>query len=267
MKSISLLFLYICITTNLYAIGSNSKFQDFNYATKQLLNKVYSKVDKKTIYCKATFNNAKVITNANGFKSDKYVDRSKILEWEHIVPAKAFGIYFDSWINGHPSCLEKGRKCAKKVNKEFRYMLSDLYNIYPSIGTVNVLRQDYEFKQLTIIDNSYFKSITSFANSIIKDKESNVNYLGFCPMIIKNKKAEPPKYAKGIVARTYLYMNKVYPKYKYGLSYKQKILFKKWSKNNPVTKDECHRAKLISKLQGNHNKIVKTLCEKAKLYK
>ena len=69
MKSISLLFLYICITTNLYASSGNTKFKDFNNATKQLMNNVYSKVQSTTIYCQAKFRN-KTILNISEFTNN-----------------------------------------------------------------------------------------------------------------------------------------------------------------------------------------------------
>ena len=42
----------------------------------------------------------------------------------------------------------KGRKCVEKVNREYRLMQSDMYNLYPAIGAVNALRQNYNFQML-----------------------------------------------------------------------------------------------------------------------
>lgn len=42
----------------------------------------------------------------------------------------------------------KGRKCAEKVSREYRLMQADLYNLYPAIGAVNALRQNYNFQML-----------------------------------------------------------------------------------------------------------------------
>lgn len=261
MKLISLLFIYLCITTNLYAESGNTKFKDFNNATKQLMNNVYSKVQSTTIYCQAKFRN-KTILNISEY-TDKTNILRKGLEWEHIVPAQNFGKNFIEWTHGDTKCIERGisgRDCAKTVNKQYQYMQSDLYNIYPAIGFINAKRSNFHFKD----GDTRVTQVITFANNLFNDDKYE---FGKCSIVIdiKEKTVIPPNYTKGIIARTYLYMDTAYRKYR--LTTKQKDLFSKWNKAYPVTQRECHRAKLISKIQGNHNKILKNLCEKAKLYK
>jgi len=263
MKLVSLLFLYICIITNIYAKSGNTKFKDFNNATKQLMNNIYknNNIQNKTIYCQAKFKN-KIILNFEQYTNNFNISR-KGLEWEHIVPAQNFGKNFIEWTYGDTKCIEKniyGRDCAKTINIQYQYMQSDLYNIYPAIGFINAKRSNFHFKD----GDTRITQVITFANNLFNENKSE---FGKCSILIdkKEKTVIPPNYAKGIIARTYLYMDSTYRKYR--LTTKQRNLFSKWNKAYPVTQEECHRAKLISKLQGNHNKIVKKLCEKASLYK
>lgn len=260
MKLISLIIISIFIS-NCYGVTGNTKFLDFNNATKQLMNKIYNKgIPSQTIYCQAKFNKNKKILNINDYTSNKHITRKK-LEWEHIVPAQDFGKNFVEWTYGDTACIEKaisGRACANSLNNNYKYMQADLYNIYPAIGFINAKRSNFPFKD----GDTRVTQIMSFAESFINDKKSEFNT---CSVVIENKSIIPPNYAKGVIARTYLYMASTYRKYR--LTNQQKRLFKKWNESYPVTKDECHRAKLISKLQGNHNKIVQKLCKKQKLYK
>lgn len=260
MKLVYLIILQASFITNLYSSSGNVKFKDFNNATKQLMNKIYKEIPKKTIYCKAKFNKNKLILNINEYTYNTNIRRKK-LEWEHIVPAQNFGKNFIEWQYGNTLCIEKGisgRDCAKTINEEYQFMQSDLYNIYPAIGFINAKRSNFPFKD----GDTRITQIISFANNFINDKKNGFNK---CTIVIKDKTVIPPNSTKGNIARTYLYMAHTYKKYR--LTNQQKLLFNKWNKEYPVTKDECHRAKLISKLQGNHNKIVKKLCEKVKLYK
>lgn len=44
---------------------------------------------------------------------------------------------------------------------------------------------------------------------------------GSCDMKIDNKKAEPPENARGRIARSYMYMESAYPRYKMSKSQRQ----------------------------------------------
>ena len=85
----------------------------------------------------------------------------------------------------------KGRKCAEKVNIEYRHMQSDMFNLYPAIGAVNALRSNYNFTMLPGVKSDF----------------------GSCAMKIDNRKAEPPEAARGQIARAYLYMSDAYKRY------------------------------------------------------
>ena len=130
----------------------------------------------------------------------------------------------------------KGRRCAEKTNLEYRHMQADMFNLYPAIGAVNALRSNYNFTMLPNEKSSF----------------------GACDMKINNQRAEPPESARGRVARTYLYMQQTYSRYK--MSRQQQQLMMAWDKMYPVDKWECERTSRIAKLQGNKNNIVESRC-------
>ena len=119
----------------------------------------------------------------------------------------------------------------------YRHMQADMYNLYPAIGAVNALRSNYNFAGTVRASNSQF---------------------GRCPIKINNKTVQPPDYARGQIARAYLYMESVYPSYRIG---RQKRELQGWDKQYPVSRDECKRTRLIEGLQGNENSIVKSACK------
>lgn len=199
-----------------------------------------------TIYCGAEFNADNTINLPKGFIATKYKNRMNRIEWEHVVPAENFGRTFPEWRDGHPKCIDnkgnpfKGRNCAEKVNYEYRLMQADMYNLFPAIGSVNAMRSNYNFTQLP---------------------ENTPNTFGSCAMKIEDKKVEPPLEARGVIARTYFYMEQEYSRFK--ISNQMKQLLTVWDKQHPVTEWECIRAERIKKIQGNPNKIVNERCQEA----
>lgn len=227
----------------------NTSNQSFSKAKKNLERKVYNEIPRKTIYCLADFDSKKWVTDANGFASTKHKKRQKKIEWEHIVPAENFGRNFAAWREGNAQCIKKntgkpykGRKCAQKVDKQYRLMQADMYNLYPAIGAVNALRSNYNF---------YSKI------------DSTPSQFGHCPIKIKNKSVQPPSYTRGQIARAYLYMEQSYPQYKIG---RQKRELQAWDKQYPVTEQECQRTRLIEGIQGNENTIIKPACQRIGLW-
>jgi deoxyribonuclease-1 len=224
------------------ALATNQTIQSFSQAKKKLQTQVYNN-HRETIYCAAAFNAKKQVTAPVGFSTTKYVKRAKKVEWEHIVPAENFGRTFEEWRTGSKQCINskgksfKGRKCAEKVNLEYRYMQADMYNLYPAIGAVNALRSNYNFTMLPSANSSF----------------------GSCNMKIENRKAEPPENSRGRIARTYLYMEQTYKRY--SMSKQQRQLMNAWDKTYPVNKWECTRANKIAKIQGNENMVVKSRCK------
>ena len=231
------------ISLELSASG-NTKIESFSKAKKHLFNEVFTTTsDRKTLYCGAVYNQKKQVTLPEGYKSEKYKKRQRKVEAEHIVPAENFGRTFEEWREGHKLCVYskgksfKGRNCASKVNKDYRFMRSDLYNLYPAIGANNAFRQNYNFALLPEAKSAF----------------------GSCDMRLKDRKIQPPENSRGIIARTYMYMEQTYPRYK--MSKKQRKLMNEWDKQYPVTADECRRAKTIEQIQGNKNLVLRDRCK------
>jgi deoxyribonuclease-1 len=212
MKKITTLLIAILIA--IPALAANQEIQSFSKAKKILEKDVYNN-HRETLYCGATFDAKKKVTPPKGFTTTKYVKRSKKVEWEHAVPAENFGRTFSEWRDGHKQCINskgstfKGRKCAEKVNSEYRYMQADMFNLYPAIGSVNALRSNYNFTMLPVVKSDF----------------------GSCVMKIENKKAEPPEEARGQISRTYLYMEDAYKRY--SMSKSQRQLMNAWDKMYP----------------------------------
>ncbi|ABM04301.1 Deoxyribonuclease I [Psychromonas ingrahamii 37] len=237
---ITTLILLLAFSAISYAAGNTTK-DSFSKAKKMLEKSVYFD-HRETIYCAASFDSKKQITAPNGFHTSKYVKRAKKLEWEHVVPAENFGRTFKEWPEGSPQCSNnkgksfKDRRCAEKVNVEYRHMQADMFNLYPAIGAVKALRSNYNFTMLP----------------------EEASDFGSCKMKIDNRKAEPPVEARGRIARTYLYMDETYSRY--SMSKSQKQLMNAWDKMYPVNEWECKRAKKITSLQGGDNNVVKLRC-------
>jgi deoxyribonuclease-1 len=236
---ITLMILCISVTS---LAGGNESITSFSKAKKLLQKKVYHD-HRETIYCGAEFDAKKNVIPPAGFITAKHKKRAKRIEWEHVVPAENFGRTFSEWRDGHPNCVSKkgksfkGRKCASKMNKEYRLMQSDMYNLFPAIGAVNAMRSNYNFVAQVNAKSGF----------------------GSCDMKIDNRKAEPPFEARGRVARTYLYMDATYKRY--NMSKGQKQLMNAWNRMHPVSAWECERAKRIESIQGSSNIIMIGRCK------
>tara|TARA_B110001454_G_scaffold54930_2_gene53718 strand:- start:12381 stop:13103 length:723 start_codon:yes stop_codon:yes gene_type:complete len=240
--------MHIAIIISLFFIsaaalaGGNESIESFNKAKKNLERLVYMD-HRETLYCGAEFDSKKNVIIPSGFTTAKHKKRAKRIEWEHVVPAENFGRTFSEWRDGHPQCVSskgksfKGRKCASKMNKEYRLMQSDMYNLFPAIGAVNAMRSNYNFVARVDAKSGF----------------------GSCDMKIDNRKAEPPIEARGRIARTYLYMDATYKRY--SMSKSQKQLMSAWDQMYPISEWECKRAKRIESIQGGINKITKLRCQ------
>jgi len=243
------LFLSILFLLVSPAFGDgNTTIQSFSKAKELLLTRVYYD-HRLTFYCGCLFSPRKAILPCSNYIPLTKWKRAKRVEWEHIVPAHAFGQSFSAWRIGHTNCRNRrgkpfrGRNCARKVSPEFRFMEADLYNLVPAIGEINALRSNYSY-------------------ALISGEKRR---FGPCDMEIANNKAEPASAIRGNVARTYFYMAWAYPGH--GILAKQKVkLFTVWNRQDPVDKWECIRCRRIEALQGNENPYVKRLCLEAGLW-
>ena len=236
-----LLFLLFLLLLSSHAYSQNTQITSFS-KSKKLLLRVY-KDNPVTLYCGCTFKGKKPNLSSCGYVPKKDRKRANRIEWEHVVPAHAFGQSFSEWRKGHPKCVSKngkkfkGRKCAQKINEEYRRMQADMFNLYPAIGEVNGRRSNYSM-------------------GIIEGEKRE---FGKCDVEIKSRKVEPREEIRGEIARTYMYMDSVYPG-RGIISKKNWKLFEAWHKSDPVDEWECERARRIEKIQGNRNEIVLSKC-------
>lgn len=239
----SILTIIIMLLPVLASAAGNETCQSFNKSKKILLRQVY-RDQNQTFYCNSTFDFKKKVNHTSGYVPIKDNSRASRLEWEHVVPAHAFGQSFKEWREGDPKCVDskghtfKGRKCAEKINMQFRYMQADMHNLVPAIGEINGLRSNYSF-------------------SLIPGEERR---FGSCDMEISNQKAEPPENIRGDIARIYFYMNDAYPG-RGIISKKNQKLFEAWNRQDPADGWECLREKRIRELQGNENTFISSQCK------
>lgn len=202
---------------------------NFLQAKKQL-KALYKGEHQTSFYCGCDFiyQGKKLIPELSscGYQVRKQQKRASRIEWEHIVPAWAFGHQRQCWQNG-------GRKACKKDN-EFRLMEGDMHNLVPAIGEVNGDRSNYRFSDWQGFPKQY----------------------GQCDMVVdfKGKKVQPPEISRGAIARAYLYMSQ---QYSLKLSKQERRLYQAWNKQHPPSRWECRRNQLIEEIQGNRNPFIK----------
>ncbi|MBR9868669.1 MAG: deoxyribonuclease I [Oceanospirillales bacterium] len=221
-RSLIVLFVFF-----LPAFATAESAPSFN-KSKRILAELYQ-VNPISFYCgceyRAEGKKLVPLWQSCGFKPRKNANRAGRIEWEHIVPAWAFGHQQQCWQEG-------GRKACKK-DKTFRRMEADLHNLVPAIGEVNGDRSNYSFTLL----------------------EGEPRVYGRCDMEVdfKRRKAEPPLNRQGDIARTYFYMR---DQYGLKISARQEKLFSAWNAQDPVDSWEVQRNILITRVQGNSNPYV-----------
>lgn len=238
-----LLFFILLFT----ALPATARIDNFSEA-KRVLPLIHAS-NPVTLYCGCRYSGKYIDLKSCGYVPHKDSNRAQRLEWEHVVPAHAFGQSFVEWREGSPECMSrkkkkmiKGRKCAQK-NKQFAQMEGDLYNLYPEVGELNGLRSNF--------------SMAAFSKS---EKAQGISF-GACSAVVHDRKFEPMDRAKGIVARVYMYMEKTYPG-RGIISTKNAKLFGAWNKMYPVTAGECERAKKIKLITSRSNPILESVCAK-----
>ncbi len=234
-------------TLDLPSSEGNTTIRTFDTSKRHLMNLHLETRQLETFYCGSTFDEVGRLDHSrSGFTFRRNEVRANRLEWEHIVPAEAFGNSFVEWREGHPDCVDskgqpyRGRRCAEK-NEQFRLMEADMYNLVPAIGEVNGDRSNYSFALLSSTKREY----------------------GACEMVIEDQKAQPPRHRFGDIARIYMYMQAAYGHNI--ISDKNAKLFEAWHTMDPVDAWECERGRRIAKIQGNVNMILEKACREAGL--
>jgi deoxyribonuclease-1 len=199
-----------------------------------------------TLYCRCAYRGKRIDLPSCGLVPARDPRRAARLEWEHVVPAEAFGQSFSEWRDGGPKCRKgrgkpfRGRKCAEK-NPEFNRMEGDLYNLFPEDGEVNGLRSNFSMAEIGALGR--FAGIS----------------FGGCKARVFESKFEPMDFAKGTVARAYLYMDGKYPGHGI-ISDKNRKLFQAWDAAHPVEPWECELYRQIRKVQRDENPVLARRC-------
>ena len=126
----------------------------------------------------------------------------------------------------------RGRKCCEKSNRKFRQIESELYNLWPAVGLVNIARSNYSYAK---VDSS--------------DKFYGCNF----KINKSSKEVEPSNNAKGIVARATLFMS---DKYHIPLTESKRQLYSSWNKSFPPSKWEKEWALKVATIEGYSNPYI-----------
>lgn len=195
-----LLAIFSLLLSSKSGLAGSVRSFDFS-STKKILNKNIK--SGETFYTGCRFVGKKVDLESCGYVPKRAVTRkgainarAHSIEWEHVVPAHAFGQSTVEWRNPSSSeaCFRKSkpissRECARKMNQKFRQAEGDAVNLVPEIGELNGIRSNYSMAEIPGEEREFGKP----------DVE------------VSDRKFEPRDAVKGDVARIYKYMEDTYP--------------------------------------------------------
>lgn len=213
------------------------EIKSFDQAKRALVTLYKAHPEQEEFYCGCDFDfngNSGVVDLAScGYTIRTNVERANRIEWEHVVPAHAFGKNLQCWKEGGRSNC----KIAQNQQESFNIMEGDMHNLQPAVGEVNADRANFSFADMSPTFNQY----------------------GACEFKTDFKKRQvmPRNEVKGIIARTYLYMN---DRYQVPFSKREMTLMQKWNISHPVNEWECQRNALIEEVQGNDNPFITEQC-------
>ena len=95
----------LVLTTASFSWAQNTRIDSFEVAKK--LAPQISADHLEEFYCGCRFSGTQVDLASCGYQPKRYVRRATRLEWEHVVPAGAFGPAFPEWWEGPPSCVDR----------------------------------------------------------------------------------------------------------------------------------------------------------------
>ncbi|MEE9451811.1 MAG: endonuclease [Gammaproteobacteria bacterium] len=160
--------------------------QSFSQA-KKVAKQIYTDYPI-TFYCRCDFSeDLQVDFNSCDYHPRRNEKRARRVEWEHIVPAWAFGHDRPCWqeylCTRQDGSSFKGRSCCSRIDDEFKQMEGDLRNLVPAIGEVNGDRSNFAFADFDGVPDQY----------------------GACTFVtnFQDKLAQPPLYTRGFIARVY----------------------------------------------------------------
>jgi deoxyribonuclease-1 len=226
--------------------SGNHGIKVFDEAKKEL-GRIYAAASQHIdLYCGCTFlaspgHGMRVDLTSCGYVPARDAARAERIEWEHAVPAAAFGHTFAEWREGHPKCVDakgkrfRGRKCARMASAEFARIEADLHNLFPVVGEVNGLRADFPMG--------------------VGNSSGGTFHFGACQSAIERGVFMPRPEVRGDLARAYKYMDKSYPERSL-IDDVHRAVFDAWDKGDPPDAWERDRNKRIAARQGNSNTFI-----------
>ncbi|MGB0680987.1 MAG: endonuclease, partial [Polyangiales bacterium] len=111
---------------------------------KRALRALYAE-RPRSFYCDCLFHRGRhVDARTCGYQPKRLGERSRRIEWEHLVPAAHFGRTLPCW-QGQGCTRRRGRRCCRRASPHFRTMEGDMHNLVPAIGELNEARADFDF--------------------------------------------------------------------------------------------------------------------------
>ena len=211
---------------------SHAQPKTFEEAKQTSRRMIYHDQNSKgDLYCHCNWewvgkSGGRILPQSCGYTTRAQQNRADRVEWEHIVPASTFGRQRQCWQNG-------GRENCNRSDPIFNQIEADLHNLAPVVGEVNGDRSNFNMGMTSGIPAQY----------------------GQCPFKVdfKNRTAEPPVWAKGLIARVHFYMA---DRYQLRLSAQQERILLAWDTQYPVSEWEKERDRRIAKQMGFSNPFV-----------
>lgn len=210
--------------------------KDFSEAKKQA--RILWAEHRTSFYCGCKFDKQLNVDLPSCDYIPQDFQKAKHIEWEHLLPVSWFGKQRPCWkqrlCTKHNGKKYKGRRCCEKIDKQFKKMASDLYNLVPAIGEVNAARSNYRFTEFYPTERTYFQG---------------------CAITIDPyyRAVEPADHLKGWIARAHLYMEN---RYQAKLSKAQQTRFHYWNKTYPPSAWEKEWNQRVGAIQGQDNPFI-----------
>ncbi len=175
--------------------------------------------------------------------------------WNNVYPSGGTTLYcaqgFDGGYHKHVnieyvfpmSWVMKGLRCGdrnqcRRSSDRFRFIESDMHNMFPALSEVNKIRSAMSFS--TIKGEKHLKL----------DSVSNCDF----EVDFRKRRVEPRPAARGEIARAMLYMDDTYSELE--LFKRQREMLIKWHQADRPSNLEKKRNDVIERLQGTRNRWV-----------
>jgi len=187
-----------------------------------------------SFYCGCSFtDDFRVLPRSCGYKTRADENRSRIVQWTHVVPPRVFGAGRACWTT--EACTREdgskygGIECCRAQDPAFAAIENDVNNLVPAIGEVAEDRSDYPFGEVAGEPRLY----------------------GACDLEVDAAAGvvEPPDRVRGDIARVHLYMHAAWGD-DVPLTPAQVEQFEAWHAADPPDAWELERAAKIQAVQG-----------------